>query len=78
VYVKKLATKAIYDSLTARGGSAVIAGLDTSTGRALAVQVNDPGFLPKLDADLDRLRRKLRIAGSDWTGATPEYQVGSS
>lgn len=78
VYVKKLATKAIYDSLTARGGSAVIAGLDTSTGRALAVQVNAPGFLSKLDGDLDRLRRKLHISVGDWTPAAPEYQEAAA
>ena len=38
-YARKLATLWTYDSLTARGGGVVIAGLDTTIGRALAVQV---------------------------------------
>jgi len=38
-YARKLATLWMHESLTSRGGGAVIAGLDTSTGRALAVQV---------------------------------------
>jgi hypothetical protein len=38
-YARKLSMKWTYDSLTSRGGGAVIAGLDTNTGRALAVQV---------------------------------------
>lgn len=77
MYAKKLATVWVYESLTARGGGAVIAGLDTSTGRALAVQVNDPTFLDKVRADLARLRRQLGIAENqpDWTTESPEFQV---
>lgn len=77
MYVKKLATVAVYESLTARGGGAVIAGLDTTTGRALAVQVNDPTFLDKVKADLARHRRQLGIADDspDWAVECPEYQV---
>ena len=40
LYVKNLAARALYESLIAHGGGAVIAGLDTSIGRALAVQVH--------------------------------------
>lgn len=74
LYVKKLAAKALYESLTSSGG-AVIAGLDTSTGRALAVQVNDPSFMTKLESELEGLRRKLGAQGADWMPSSAEYEV---
>lgn len=76
-YVKKLATKWLCTGLTSHGGGAVIAGLDTSTGRALAVQMNDPSFVSKLDADLSRLQRQLGINEDqgDWKPDSSEYQV---
>ena len=76
-YAKKLSMIWVYESLTASGGGAVIAGLDTTTGRALAVQVNDPAFLNKVRADVDRLRRLLGIADHqpDWTTESPDFQV---
>ena len=61
LYVKKLAAQAIYVSLTSHGGGAIIVRLGTSTGRALAVQVG-PGFLSKLNKELDRLRQQLGIS----------------
>lgn len=75
LYVKNLAAAAVYDSLTARGGGAVIAGLDSATGRALAVQINDPNFKTKHDAERARLRRELGITGEDWLPSSQEYQV---
>ncbi|KAL4447653.1 hypothetical protein ABPG75_004872 [Micractinium tetrahymenae] len=79
-YVKKLATKAVYDGLTSRGGSAVIAGLDSATGRALAVQVNDPAFAAKLESDISRLRRQLGIpdGAPDWLPDSTEYQEAAA
>ena len=79
-YVKKLATKAVYDNLTSRGGSAIIAGLDTSTGRALAVQVNDATFATKLDLDLTRLRAQLGITGeaADWDPDSDQFKVSGT
>ncbi|KAL4447657.1 hypothetical protein ABPG75_004876 [Micractinium tetrahymenae] len=76
LYVKKLAAKDVYVSLTSSGGGAVIAGLDSSTGRALAVQVNDPSFMPKLEGELATLRGKLGIQGDDWLPSSDEYKVG--
>lgn len=76
-YVKKLATLNVYEALTARGGGAIIAGLDTTTGQALAVQVNDPSFLAKLQAALRRLRSMVGVQpdGPDWLPHQQEYQV---
>lgn len=43
-YVRKLAQMWTYENLTSCGGGAIIAGLDTNTGRALAVQVMGAGW----------------------------------
>lgn len=74
-YVKKLAAKAVYESLTACGGGAVIAGLDSTTSHALAVQVNDPTYKDKLEGELRALRHKLGIQGDDWLPSSAEYEV---
>jgi hypothetical protein len=39
------------------------------------MQVNDPNFHNKLQADLDKLRRQLGIAGPDWAQESIEFQV---
>jgi hypothetical protein len=41
------------------------------------MQVNDPSFMSKLQADLGKLRNKLGIVGLDWMQESPEYQVGA-
>ncbi len=77
-YVQKLSTQAVYAGLTSGGGSAVIAGLDGSSGRALAVQCSDRAVKTKLEAALKRLRTKLGIAGpaQDWQQDDVQFQVG--
>lgn len=75
VYVKKLAAKCMYVRIGS-GGGAAIAGLDSNTGRALAAQLNDPGFVEKLESQLRPLRQKLGIRdGEDWSEDSRDYQV---
>lgn len=77
LYVKNLAVAAMHDSLTASGGNAVIAGLDSSTTRALAVQINDPNFKARQDSERARLRHQLGITGDDWSPSSEAYQARS-
>lgn len=74
-YVEKLAGWDLYRTLTQHGGNALIAGLDTGIGRAVAVQISDPSYPEKLQADLQRLRRQLGITGPDWEQSDPQYQA---
>ena len=78
LYVQKLSVKTTYERLLPQGGVA-IASLDSNAGRLLAAQVNDPGFLAKVEKQLCPLRRQLGIAeGSDWSADSAEYKVGGS
>lgn len=65
----------MHERLTA-GGGAAIAGLDFNAGRSLAAQVNDPGYLDKLEKQLRPLRQQLGIGnGPDWSPDSPQYKV---
>jgi hypothetical protein len=76
-YVEKLAARDLYRTLTQHGGNALIAGLDTGMGRLVAVQISDPRYPEKVEADLQRLRRQLGITGPDWLQSDPQYQVAT-
>ena len=74
-YVQKLATKAMHERLAA-GGGAAIAGLDFNAGRSLAAQVNNPGYLDKLEKQLRPLRQQLGIGGgADWSPDSLQYKA---